>query len=140
MQSKTVIINDLHTVYISEGRCRLKFLDEVVYVRADLFWSFLIYKVTHSFHHNHFLQVWYFFLKATIMYILLNAWSVVCKVQVSHNKLHRYFDLYSSPWCREFPGSADKTKFTCLYIHILQQNKQAKLNNNILFAYENFLF
>ena len=100
-------------------------------MRADLFWPFLIFEVSYSFHHNQFLQEPYVSLKATIMYILLNTWSVICNVKVSHNKLDRYLDLYSSPCCCELPGSAEKKKnrtYLNTFTSFNKVNKQ-KLNS-----------
>lgn len=80
--------------------------DEVVNVFTDFLRLFLVEKVGYSIHYNNFLQKWYISLEATVVYIFLDSCRLISNIQVTHNKLHRNFDLYPGPRCSKLPGSA----------------------------------
>ena len=84
-------------------------------VCIDLLWPFLIDKVGCSFNYNCILQIWHRFLETTTVNIFLYTWDAIREVQVAHNELYRHFDLQSSPWSCELPGSTRRENCQSFY-------------------------
>lgn len=81
-------------------------LDKVIDVSADFIGPLLVEEVTNTFHYYYILQKWNILLKPTV-YVFLGTKSVISKVQVTHNKLNRYFHLHPLPRCSELPVPAE---------------------------------
>ena len=79
-------------------------------VLVDLICLFFLEKVANSFHHNYLLQKWHMFLQLIEGHRLIKARGIISKVQVTHNKLGRNFNLTPGPGCCEFPTSAERSK------------------------------
>lgn len=91
--------------HIMRWRSKSELLNKVINVFADLLRLFLVDKVA-AFHHNHFFQTRYIFLKPSVVYIFLVAH--IGQVQITCDKLDWYCYSSPSPRCREFPVSASK--------------------------------
>jgi hypothetical protein len=93
---------DRLTLFFTASELVDKFMD----VCTDLLCLFLVDKVSNSFHHNHVSQIRHVFLEATVVYIFLDSLDIVDDVFVPHDELRWHFDLQSSPWRSQLPGSA----------------------------------
>lgn len=118
--AKAQLVDDSHTTQIARKESgnkkprpniRSECLKEVINVFVDLIRSFLVDKVSTSFHYNYFLQKWHVFLEPTLVYVFLGAWSVIGQVKVSNNEFCRYFYLAPCPRGGELPVSAMSVLF-----------------------------
>lgn len=73
---------------------------------VDLIRTFLVYKMTNTFHHNQLLQKRHMLLETALVYEVLRAWSMIGQVEVTNDELNWNFYLSPSPWGGEFPISA----------------------------------
>lgn len=90
-------------------------------VFVDLLRAFLVDEVSNSFHYNNLLQKWHIFLQPSLVYVFLDAGSIIGQVKVTHYELERNFYLGPCPWGGELPISTIKTnkkkdKQTLLYL------------------------
>ncbi|RYR30855.1 hypothetical protein Ahy_B01g055624 [Arachis hypogaea] len=63
---------------------------------------FLVEEVACTFKNNHLLQKRHISFEASFVNVVLGARRVVCQVNIPHHKLHRNFDLSTSPRSKEY--------------------------------------
>ena len=85
---------------------KLEFVDEIIDVGAYFICFFLVDEVRCAFHHYHFFQKWYVLVESAAVNVLLRTWRIVHHIQIPHYEFRRNFDLCSSPWPCQLPGSA----------------------------------
>lgn len=66
---------------------------------TNFLWLFFIDEVADTLHDHDIIQQRYILFEATFVNKILNAWSMICQIQVSNNELHWHLYLSSSPGC-----------------------------------------